>query len=114
MRISDWSSDVCSSDLRTLAELGAYWRFLIRDQRGQPRFIRKADPSAVAGEGNVAIFVQIREIHVIVGLPIEYADRPGVDGPSRRIRRHALAADIAIREYSCRAFSGICDLLHSS
>src|SRR3546814_1274664 len=49
--------------VRTLAEFGAYWRFLIRDQRGQPIFIRKADPSAVAGEGNVAIFVQIREIH---------------------------------------------------
>src|SRR3546814_15428535 len=65
--------------VRTLAEFGAYWRFLIRDQRGQPIFIRKADPSAVAGEGNVAIFVQIREINVIVGLAIEYADRPGVE-----------------------------------
>src|SRR3546814_11561882 len=87
--------------VRTLAEFGAYWRFLIRDQRGQPIFIRKADPSAVAGEGNVAIFVQIREIHVIVGLAIEYADRPGVDGPACRIRRHALVAAISIRAYSC-------------
>src|SRR3546814_15913017 len=56
--------------VRTLAEFGAYWRFLIRDPRGQPIFIRKADQSAVAGEGNVAIFVQIREIQFIVGLAI--------------------------------------------
>src|SRR3546814_11840287 len=37
MRISDWSSDVCSSDLRRfqqsdLAELGFLWLFVVADQ----------------------------------------------------------------------------------
>src|SRR3546814_1505656 len=41
MRISDWSSDVCSSDLRTARALGIGWP----EARSYPDFIRSLDPT---------------------------------------------------------------------
>src|SRR3546814_6654132 len=44
MRISDWSSDVCSSDLRALSEIG-----------GKGLFTKEIEEALVAGEVDAAV-----------------------------------------------------------
>src|SRR3546814_18152423 len=73
MRISDWSSDVCSSDLRLLRHLAE-----LRARRGQPQAMRaaveqrRADPAferahaaAEGGLGHVPPLRGSQEVHAL-------------------------------------------------
>src|SRR3546814_15693600 len=52
MRISDWSSDVCSSDLRSCVSVGRYWpgrRSIGRPCRSPPDGQHRTEKSAARG-----------------------------------------------------------------
>src|SRR3546814_11990151 len=92
MRISDWSSDVCSSDLRSLARRNAAEVFLGQSERLLRRHVagdaqhRVVGPVVVAMErGNVlqAGGPQVLEpaVAVMVVLPLVADQLPAIDPP---------------------------------
>src|SRR3546814_5642362 len=102
MRISDWSSDVCSSDLLN-ASLSRDWDSQIRD--------RRVDQARITGEVTVPLYqgggvaARVREAKQLAGQQrtlVEEARRSGVDFATQawesletaRARIRSLAAEI--------------------
>src|SRR3546814_18022575 len=86
MRISDWSSDVCSSDLRQTGGNGAS---AVRDKRGQ------AIDARIIIDIGVAIAENVHELNVFAHLDLGAVSHTEAQHPFERIDigiYHALAA----------------------
>src|SRR3546814_19953791 len=77
LRISDWSSDVCSSDLEVVGEVAVERPGLGR-QRGQRR-LGEAVSRLVAGEGQLD--GRLGVVRFVAAVPVHVFDALGDDGP---------------------------------
>src|SRR3546814_10512309 len=73
MRISDWSSDVCSSDLLTVSTIGILRLLGLRDHRGS--IITHEEVETVLAEGTRAGLMEPAE-QAMIGEVLQLGDRP--------------------------------------
>src|SRR3546814_15299056 len=104
MLISDWSSDVCSSDLRICPNAGARHVLALHDG-DRRRVLRRARAAANGDQGRVLGFHD-GDAQISVAARARLADRPvsaRVDFPAARGHDHSvLDGDPVVRRASCR------------
>src|SRR3546814_2702893 len=75
MRISDWSSDVCSSDLPVVLRIARQHRVGARDQRGPRRFVLAAQVPQHRAGGQVHLHQLVGQVGVVAGTQVVLDDR---------------------------------------
>src|SRR3546814_20912322 len=92
MRISDWSSDVCSSDLAAVQRVGA----VVERKLIGPAIERKAtarDTIGIAADGDAEIIGLVDIARKVVIAEYDVRDRPRAVGRFERLKRRAIGDD---------------------